>query len=312
MSSLHSSPLTRPTSDDVLRDIDLTGRRALVTGGSSGLGVEIARALASAGAEVTLAVRDVFAGEAAADSIYATAQQTRPSVLRLDLMSPASITALTDGWSGPLDILMANAGVMVPPETRTADGWESQFMTNYLGHFALITRLHRVLAEADDARVVLASSNAHLLGPVDIDALSDRDRPYNPWVSYAESKTALILFAQEAQRRWAGDGITTTAYNPGFIRTRLQRNMPEGYVVSSDSSISTAEGAATPVHLAASPLEAIQGGAYYENLEVAAPAIDEERDMTRPETFRGLAPFAADPTAAANLWAFAEQITGAW
>jgi NAD(P)-dependent dehydrogenase (short-subunit alcohol dehydrogenase family) len=301
-----------PTSTDVLAGVDLSGRRALVTGASSGLGVEITRALTAAGAAVTLAVRDVAAGHATADRIHASTGRVQPHVLALDLMSPGSVAAAAAAWSGPLDVLVANAGIMVPPETRTPEGFESQFMTNYLGHFALITRLLPALRAAGDARVVLASSNAHLLGPVDLDALTDTTRPYEPWSAYAVSKTALILFAVEAHRRWAAEGITVSAYNPGFIATGLQRNMPAEVLAATSGLRSLAEGAATPVFLAGSPAAADAGGRYFEDLAVAPAAVDEERDMSRPDTFRGVAPFATDPAAAAALWEYSERATRDW
>jgi NAD(P)-dependent dehydrogenase (short-subunit alcohol dehydrogenase family) len=310
-----TTPTTTPalaTTTDVVDGVDLTGRRALVTGGSSGLGEEISRALTAAGAEVTIAVRDVAAGEAAADRIHASADRTRPAVVRLDLMSPDSVAAVAAAWTGPLHILVANAGIMIPPESRTSEGWESQFMTNYLGHFALITRLHPALAAAGDARVVLASSNAHLLGPVDVDALQDTTRPYEPWSAYAVSKTALILFAVESQKRWSEDGIVVTAYNPGFIPTGLQKNMPAEMRVSTAGAKTVAQGAATPVFLAASPDAAAPAGPYYEDLRVAVPAVDEVRDMSRPETFRGVAGFAVDPTTATRLWDLSEGATRGW
>ena len=310
---MSSSPApAHPTTADVLSGVDLTGRSALVTGASSGLGEEIARALTAAGAETTLAVRDVARGEAAADRIAADTGRVRPRVMELDLMSPASITRAAAAWSGPLHVLVGNAGIMVPPESRTAEGWESQFMTNYLGHFALATRLLPALTAAGDARVVLASSNAHLLGPVDVEALAGQAEPYEPWSAYAVSKTALILFAVEANRRWSAQGVTVSAYNPGFIQTGLQKNLPAEMQVSTAGAKSLTEGAATPVFLAAAPEGASAGGRYFENVAEAPVAIDEVRDMSRPETFRGVAPFALDEDTAAALWALSEHATAAW
>jgi NAD(P)-dependent dehydrogenase (short-subunit alcohol dehydrogenase family) len=307
-----TTPSSHATTTDVLSGIDLAGRRALVTGGSSGLGEEIARALTAAGAETTIAVRNVAAGDAAADRIAASTGQARPSVTELDLMSPASIARAADEWSGPLHILVANAGIMVPPESRTADGWESQFMTNYLGHFALINRLLPALVSADDARVVLASSNAHLLGPVDVSALAGKAEPYEPWSAYAVSKTALILFAGEANRRWHAQGVTVSTYNPGFIQTGLQKNLPAEMRVSTDGAKTVAQGAATPVFLATTPDAAPTGGKYFENVAEAPIAIDEARDMSHPESFRGVAPFALDTDTAARLWALSESATLNW
>ncbi|MGI3781343.1 MAG: SDR family NAD(P)-dependent oxidoreductase [Janthinobacterium lividum] len=302
----------RPTTADMLSGVDLTGRRALITGASSGLGEEIARALTSAGAEVTLAVRNADRGAAAANRIAGSTGRTRPAVLELDLLTPASITAAVTAWSGPLHILVANAGIMVPPLERTAEGWESQFMTNYLAHFALITGLLPALVAAEDARVVLASSNAHLLGPVDVDALTDQSKSYEPWSAYAISKTALILFAVEANRRWAEAGVTVSAYNPGYIRTGLQKNLPADLQVSTAGLKTLEQGAATPVSLAATPAGAAAGGKYFEDMVEAPVAVNEERDMSRPETFRGVATFALDEKTAAELWTFSQTATRHW
>lgn len=300
------------TASDVLRDVDLRGRRALVTGGAAGIGAEIARALTAAGADVTLAVRDVAAGVTTAEDIHATTGLQRPGVLPLDLMSPESIAAAAESWDGPLDILIANAGVMVPPEQRTAEGWESQFMTNYLGHFGLITRLSGALSEGAGARVVLASSNAHLLGPLNISTVLDRNRQYEPWTAYAESKTAMILFAVEAHRRWAANGVIVSAYNPGFVRTGLQKHMPATLLGSANGAKTVEQGAAIPVFLAGSPAAADAGGKYFEGFAAAEPAVDEPRDMRRPETFRGVAPFALDGATAADLWLLSEHATRQW
>ncbi|PYY33692.1 SDR family NAD(P)-dependent oxidoreductase [Curtobacterium sp. MCBD17_030] len=307
-----STSSAHPTTTDVLSGVDLTGRRALVTGASSGLGEEIARALTAAGAETTLAVRDLARGDAAADRIATSTGRGRPRVMELDLLSPASISRTAAAWTGSLHILVANAGIMVPPESRTAEGWESQFMTNHLGHFALAERLLPALTTARDARVVLASSNAHLLGPVDVDALAGQAEPYEPWSAYAVSKTALILFAVEANRRWSARGITVSAYNPGFIQTGLQKNLPAEMRVSTAGAKTLSEGAATPVFLAASPDAASAGGKYFENVAEAPLAVDEVRDMSRPETFRGVAPFALDEDTAAKLWALSETATEDW
>src|SRR4051812_20002378 len=145
------------TAAEVLAGVDLTGRRAIVTGGASGIGVETARALAGAGAEVTLAVRDREAGERTAEDIIATTDNKRILVADLDLADRTSVAAFVAGWAGPLHILVDNAGVMAAPETRTPEGWELQFATNHLGHFALATGLHDALAAAGDARVVSVS-----------------------------------------------------------------------------------------------------------------------------------------------------------
>ena len=159
-----STPITTPfgaesTAAEVVDGIDLTGRRAIVTGGASGIGVETARALAGAGAEVTLAVRNVEAGERTAADITETTGNKQLLVARLDLADQASVAAFAAQWDGPLHILVNNAGIMASPLMRTPEGWEMQFATNHLGHFALATRLHGALAAAGSARVVSVSSS---------------------------------------------------------------------------------------------------------------------------------------------------------
>jgi NAD(P)-dependent dehydrogenase (short-subunit alcohol dehydrogenase family) len=214
------------TAAQVVEGVDLTGRRAIVTGGSSGIGVETARALAAAGAEVTLAVRNTHAGREAAADITATTGNDRVLVDRLDLSDRKSIAAFMGGWHGPLHILVNNAGVMACPETRTAEGWELQFATNHLGHFELTTGLHAALAQAGDARVVMVSSVGHINGDVVFEDINFDTRPYDPWAAYSQSKTANILFAVEASRRWTGDGIKVNALNPGRIAdTNLARHI---------------------------------------------------------------------------------------
>ena len=209
------------TAAEVAAGIDLSGRRAIVTGGSSGIGVETARALAGAGAEVTLAVRDTGAGDRTAAEITATtgnapstsAGSTSPTRRR----SPPS----PPDWSGPLHLLVNNAGVMALPDLQlTPEGWELQFATNHLGHFALALGLHDALAAAGDARIVSLSSARPpaLAGGLRRPEL--QLPPVRPVLAYGQSKTANVLFAVEATRRWAGDGITANAVHPGAIATR--------------------------------------------------------------------------------------------
>ena len=304
MNDLITTPFgAASTASDVIAGVDLTGRRAIVTGGASGIGVETARALAETGAEVTLAVRNVEAGdEVAAELIAATGNQ-QVLVARLDLADQASIKAFVDRWTGPLHILVDNAGIMAPPETRTPQGWELQFATNHLGHFALTTGLHDALAAAGNARVVVVSSVGHVNGSVDFDDVNFERRPYDAWLAYGQSKTANILFAVEAAKRWAADGIAVNALNPGRITsTNLSRYVgdisaaPTSFEASSsDVSWKTVEqGAATSVLLAASPLVVGVTGRYFEDCDEAAPH--------QPGIRRGVADYAVDPTNASRLW----------
>lgn len=176
------------TAAQVVAGVDLTGRRAIVTGASSGIGVETARALASAGAEVTLAVRSADDGQRTADDISATTGNKQVRVEPLDLADQASVMAFVAGWSGPLHLLVNNAGVMMTPELRTPEGWELQLAVNHLGHFALATGLHPALEAAHRARVVVVSSRAHVREPVNFDDINFHHRPYDPMVAYAQAK----------------------------------------------------------------------------------------------------------------------------
>ncbi|WP_329081168.1 MULTISPECIES: SDR family NAD(P)-dependent oxidoreductase [unclassified Streptosporangium] len=298
------TPFTaQSTAAEVASGVDLTGRRAVVTGGASGIGIETARALAGAGAEVTLAVRDLQAGERVAVEIGG-----RVRVAPLDLADQRSVAAFTAAWDGPLHILVNNAGVMMTPELRTPQGWELQFATNHLGHFALATGLHRALAAAGRARVVALSSVAHLREPVDFDDLHFRVRAYDPEAAYAQSKTANALFAVEANRRWAVDGITVNAVHPGAILTNLTRHMDQedldASIAGGGYTFKTPEqGAATSVLVAASPLLEGVGGRYFED---CAPA---RRHV--PGTSGGVADHALDPGAADRLWRVSLDALGA-
>ncbi|MEY9967960.1 NAD(P)-dependent dehydrogenase (short-subunit alcohol dehydrogenase family) [Streptacidiphilus sp. MAP12-16] len=290
------------TAAEVVDGIDLTGRRAIVTGGASGIGIETARALAGAGAEVTLAVRDLDAGERTAQDIVAATGNKQLLVAPLDLADQASVASFVAAWDGPLHILVNNAGVMASPELRTPEGWELQFATNHLGHFALATGLHRSLAAADRARVVSVSSSAHLRSPVVFEDIHFRERAYEPWAAYGQSKTANVLFAVEAAKRWADDGITVNALMPGAIRTNLQRHVSEEDLDRLRAAAggggpvwkTPAQGAATSVLLATSPLLEGVGGRYFEDCNEAAP--------NQPGTRNGVASYALDPQAAAQLW----------
>ena len=309
-----ATPITTPfkwetTAAEVVAGIDLGGSRVIVTGGASGIGLETARALATTGAEVTLAVRDADAGQRVAAEIVATTGNTHVLVANLDLANRASVASFVAAWEGPLGVLVNNAGVMACPQTRTAQGFELQFATNHLGHFALAAGLHRALAAAGGARIVSVSSRAHLRSPVIFDDIHFLNRAYKPWDAYAQSKTANVLFAVEATRRWAGDGITVNALQPGTVRSNLQRYITDDDLertrvhIEDDSGSfhwkTPEQGAATAVLLATSPLLDGIGGRYFEDCNEAGPS--------QPGTGRGVAPYALDPDAAARLWEISLQ-----
>ncbi|NEB81914.1 SDR family NAD(P)-dependent oxidoreductase [Streptomyces sp. SID14478] len=292
------------TAADVAAGIDLSGRRAVVTGASSGLGAETARALASTGAEVTLAVRDMAAGEGVAKEIAASTGNHTVRVAPLDLTDLASVAAFAAAWEGPLHVLVNNAGVMACPERHTDQGREWQFATNHLGHFALATGLHPALAADGNARVVSVSSSGHQRSPVVWDDIDFAFRPYDPWLAYGQSKTANVLFAVEATRRWADDNITANALMPGAIYTNLQRHT-EGRGsgrVAADLIKSVEQGAATSVLLAASPLLEGVGGRYFVDCN-ETEVVDH-----RTGTLHGVARYAVDPAGARRLWYLSHEL----
>ena len=290
------------TAMEVIAGIDLSGRRAIVTGGASGIGIETARALASAGAEVTLAVRNTEAGERTAAQITESTGNKQVFVAPLDLADQASVAAFVAAWDGPLHILINNAGIMASPLMRTPQGWELQFATNHLGHFALATGLHRALAAAGDARVVSVSSSAHHRSPVVFEDIHFEHRAYEPWLAYGQSKTANVLFAVEATKRWASDGITVNALMPGGIQTNLQRYVSDEELNRLRAAAGGAtlkwktpeQGAATSVLLATSPLLDGVGGCYFEDCN--------EAEIGKLGARNGVAAYALDPDAATRLW----------
>jgi NAD(P)-dependent dehydrogenase (short-subunit alcohol dehydrogenase family) len=295
------------TAAEVIEGIDLGGKRAIVTGGASGIGVETARALVSAGAHVTLAVRRTDQGEEVAGDIRSSTGHDEVTVAPLELTDAASVDAFVASWEGPLHILVNNAGVMAIQElTRTDHGYEMQFATNHLGHFALALGLHDALAAADGSRIVSVSSSGHLRSPVVFDDLHYDFREYDPFGAYGQSKTANVLFAVDATRRWADDGITANGLMPGGIATNLQRHVGGAEYMKqavkrfdgSGVRIKTPEqGAATSVLLAAHPALQGIGGRYFEDCNEAEVIHRREAN-----TIAGVAPYALDPANAERLW----------
>ncbi len=304
------------TAREVLEGIDLSGKRMVVTGASSGIGIETARALAGAGAEVTLAVRNPGAGERAAADIARTTGNPRLRAAPLDLADQSSVAAFVASWEGPLHVLVNNAGVMMLPElTRTPEGWEMQFATNHMGHFALAAGLHDALAAAGaegGARVVSVSSSGHGASPVVFDDIHFERREYGPALAYGQSKTANALFAVGATRRWASDGILSNSLMPGGIWTDLQRHWSPEYRAEQEEYARRAgilmktpeQGAATSVLLAASPLVEGVGGRYFEDCQEAEVVPD------IVDGVHGVRDYALDPAAAERLWGESLRLLG--
>jgi NAD(P)-dependent dehydrogenase (short-subunit alcohol dehydrogenase family) len=277
---------------------DLHGRTAIVTGASSGLGTITARELARAGAHVVLAVRDVAKGERVAATITGDTD-----VRALDLTDLASVRAFADGWTGEIDVLVNNAGIMAVPESRTADGFESQIGTNHLGHFALTN----LLLPAVTGRVVTVSSGAHRLGKVDLADLNWETRKYDAWRAYGQSKLANLLFTAELQRRLteAGSSVRALAAHPGYSATHLQDNtgsrlqtalMAVGNRVLAQSD---AQGALPSLYAATQDLP---GGSY-----VGPDGIGEFRGHPK---LVDRSKAAKDAATARGLWDLSERLTG--
>ncbi|MGX7671312.1 SDR family NAD(P)-dependent oxidoreductase [Plantactinospora sp. DSM 117369] len=304
----------RATAAEILDGVDLTGCRMIVTGGASGIGAETVRALAGAGAEVTVATRDPGRAAALVEEFTGLGPGGVRAVA-LDLADLSSVDAFVAAWEGPLHSLVANAGVMAVPDRQlTAEGWELQLATNYLGHFALARGLRDNL-RAGSGRVVVVSSGAQLRRAVDFDDPQFERQPYDPWAAYFQSKTADVLLVVGIARRWAADGIIANAANPGYIMTNLQRHLDDDTLRSFGVTIdeagnrtvpdyfkTPAQGAATSVLLAGSPLLVGVTGRYFEDNQEA------EVVPGGPEPMTGVAEHAVDPAAADRLWAYAEQV----
>ena len=300
------------TAEEVIAGVDLHGLRAVVTGASSGIGAETARVLATAGADVTLAVRDTRAGACVADRIAASAGEPRAAVATLDLADPGSVARFARDWDGPLHLLVNNAGLVTAGLERTKEGWELQFATNHLGHFALAWALHDALAQgARDrgaARIVSLSSTAHMRAPVDFGDIHFEHRAYDPQIAYAQSKTANSLFAVEASRRWGAKGITANAVNPGGVKTGLQRNFTQWQRESLDAAEAAGvftyktigQGAATTLAAAVAPEFRQTGGHYLDDCREAY-TVPNDADLSAHS--HGVKEWALDPDAARDLWA---------
>jgi NAD(P)-dependent dehydrogenase (short-subunit alcohol dehydrogenase family) len=299
----------RATAADVLVGIDLPGRTYVVTGGASGIGVETVRALAQAGAGVTIATRNPASADALVADLEGTPGAGPVQAVSLDLADMGSIAAFTRSWEGPIDGLVANAGIMaLPQRDLSPEGWELQLATNYLGHFALAVGLHRHLRAADAGRVVTISSTAHLRSAMNFQDPQYERREYDRWGAYAQSKTADVLLAVGITQRWSGEGITSNAVMPGWITTNLQRHLDDatlramGAMDESGNRIegahfkTTSQGAATSVLLAAHPALDGISGRYFEDNQEAETVADGAGRST------GVAQHALDPEAAERLW----------
>jgi NAD(P)-dependent dehydrogenase (short-subunit alcohol dehydrogenase family) len=310
------------TTDEALKGINLTGKRAFVTGVSAGLGVETARALAAHGAQVVGAARDLSKAQAATEQVRAQAANGGSlDLVQLDLASLDSVRRCADGLLAarkPFDLIIANAGVMACPKGTTVDGFETQFGTNHLGHFVLVNRIASLLKAG--SRLVNLSSAGHRYADVNLEDPNFEHTPYEEFIAYGRSKTANVLFAVEFDRRHKARGVRATAVHPGAIRTELSRHLtpqvlekliaeinssqPKGAAPFSYKSIP--QGAATSVWAAGvADAEAI-GGRYCEDCHVAEVVSTPGLGGLRG----GVRAYALDPQHAQALWQKSEEMVG--
>ncbi len=292
------------TAKEAARGADLAGRQIVLTGPSSGIGVETARALAATGADLVLGARNLAKAEAVVEGIH-PARDGSIRLLELNLADLGSVKRFAEQISGPVDVLIANAGVSKTPDAHLPNGLDVRFGTNHLGHFVLAHCLERQMAQRG-ARIVVVSSAAHKGMPVRLDDLQWTSREHFDGAAYAESKSANILFAQEATRRWAGEGIFANAVLPGSSLTGLQRYHGEalkrqiGFIRedgSIDQMVKTAEqAAATSVWAATAPELEGRGGLVLEDCGQALPVGPD----THP--WMGFDASVADPETARQLW----------
>lgn len=300
------------TTNDVIQGIDLGGAQAVVTGASSGLGVETARALASAGAAVLMVARDAAKLETAVAQVKADQPDAQIGTALLDLADLDSVRAgAADilAQCPSINLLINNAGVMACPLDRTAQGFEMQFGTNHLGHFLLTALLAPALVVGAPARVVNLSSGGHKFGAVNLEDPNYQQREYNKWQAYGEAKTANALFSVGLDARGRSAGVRSFAVHPGVIMTELSRHMQqEDYDLLTKGGAremtlkSVEQGAATSVWAATAPSLEGRGGIYLEDCQVAEPAI--------PGSEGGVESYAVDPDIADGLWQISEQLVG--
>jgi NAD(P)-dependent dehydrogenase (short-subunit alcohol dehydrogenase family) len=315
----------KSTTEDVLADIELNGKRILVTGVSAGLGVETARALVAHGANVVGAARDLEKAKRATSEVSKAAAKSGGSfdLIELDLASLKSVRSATDKLvaDGRLfDVIIANAGVMATPFGKTQDGFETQFGTNHLGHFVFVNRIAKLIK--DGGRLVNLASSGHRFSDVDLNDPNFETTRYEPFLAYGRSKTANILFAVAFDQRHRERGVRAAAVHPGGIQTELARHMDPaqmGQMVKQINEEAAAEGkdpfqfktvphgAATSVWAAVvAPAEEV-GGKYCENCHVSDVVADEARLGLLDEGVRG---YALDPENAKALWKKSEEMVG--
>ena len=296
------------TSHEIMRDVDLSGKFAVITGGSGGLGYETARALLAAGADVFIGARTPAKLVEAARTLRESFPERIIASIPLDLAELPSVDTFADAVLAidrPIDLLIANAGIMACPLERNSAGLEMQLATNYVGHAALVSRLAPALRRAGMARVIAVTSSGHHFSDIRFEDPNFETSEYDKWIAYGQSKTASSLLARKVHGAMSADGVTGLAVHPGFIQTDLMRHLSrEDYLAMKDRTDielptsrtykTVEQGAATTLFAATAPELAGQF-AYLEDCGVAPPA-------TRRDTLNGVMPWALDEQSAEKLW----------
>ena len=312
------------TTDEVLEGIDLTGKRALVTGGASGIGAETVRALASKGAEVIIAARSQEHAEKVKAKVTAGTGNDKIEFLFLELASLSKLKTSADDFLSrydSLDLLINNAGIMACPQDKTEDGFELQFGSNHIGHFYFTNLIMPALLKAAPSRIISLSSLGHRASPIVFSDIHYENRDYEKWEAYGQAKTANALFAVELNKRFADRDVEAFAVHPGVIATRLSRHMTQedfdrilnenkpskdndGEGKSTGGMKTVEQGAATSCFAATAPELTGKGGAYLENCHIAERVPDDSN------MHGGIRHFAYDAAAAEKLWTVSEEMVG--
>jgi NAD(P)-dependent dehydrogenase (short-subunit alcohol dehydrogenase family) len=307
---------SKSNADEITKEIDLSGKIAIVTGGYSGIGLETTRALVNAGAKVIIPAKRT---EVAAQNLEGIV--SKENIVEMDLGNLNSVKKFTEDFKESfkkLDLLINNAGIMACPETRLGNEWESQFAINHIGHFLLTRELMDTMAENDGARFVSLSSSAHSLTGILWDDIHFQNNPYDKWMAYGQSKTASSLIAIEFHRRMIDKGVRGFSVHPGGIMTPLQRHLQNEEMVTlgwmkEDGSLSdlaknffktTSQGASTTLWCATSPSLNNIGGVFCEDCDIAKIKSEVDESMQR---YFGVADWAVDIDEASKLWELTEK-----
>ena len=308
---------SKSNADEIIKQVDLSGKTAIVTGGYSGIGLDTAKELTNAGARVFIPAKRTDIATSNLEGIV-----PKDHIIEMDLSDLNSVKSFTDSFkesNNKLDLLINNAGIMAWPETRIGKNWESQFAINHIGHFLLTKELMSLMSDVEGARFVSLSSSAHSLTPILWDDIHFENNTYDKWLAYGQSKTASSLIAIEFNNRMKDKGVSGFSVHPGGIMTPLQRHLESDEMVAlgwlkEDGSPSdlaknffktTSQGAATTLWCATNPKLNDIGGVFCEDCDIAKRKSEVDESLQR---YFGVADWAVDSDEATKLWEISEQM----